>query len=85
MKIPLLITCATLALAGCSTYNDSGYPGPVFETTAGRGVGLENDLNLTADPRGAWQNWRYGGDPDRIAPKLPLDPEFPPAPAPRHF
>lgn len=85
MKIAILITAATLALAGCSTYTkDSGSPEPVFETTAGRGVGLENDLNLTADPRGAWQSWRFGGDPDRIGPKLPVDPLFPPSPDPRH-
>jgi hypothetical protein len=83
MKTALLIACAALALGGCSTYNEnSGAPAPTYETTAGRGVGLENDQNLTADPRGAWQDWRFGGDPDRIGPRLPLDPQFPPAPTP---
>jgi hypothetical protein len=76
----LLAVCVTFSLAGCSTYNNgAGGVGPAFETSAGRGYTMENDLGLYQDPRGGWENWRFGGDPDRIPPRLPLNPRYSPA------
>lgn len=74
-----LVLCVPLGLAGCSTTdNGSGGVGPAFETSAGRGYTMENDLGISQDPRGGFENWRFGGDPDRIPPRLPLDPRFSP-------
>ena len=80
IALPLLIACALMILSGCGTDRSSGGVGPAYETTAGRGVGLENDQNLTTNPQGAWESWRYGGDTDRIPPRLPVNPNVPPPP-----
>ncbi|WP_150107550.1 hypothetical protein [Pedosphaera parvula] len=82
MKTSLLLACLALGIIGCSTCDDRGGRGGVgegAETTVGRNYGWENSVE-TRDPRGPWENWRYGGDPDRIAPRVPVDPAFPPAP-----
>jgi hypothetical protein len=74
----LLAVCATIGFAGCTTHDyGSGGVGPAFETSAGRGYTMENDLGISQDPRGGWENWRFGGDPDRIPPRLPLNPRYP--------
>jgi hypothetical protein len=77
--LPIIIVIASSVLAGCTTYTGKGKPGFNFETTAGRGFGYENDLAIQ-DPRGAFENWRCGGDVDRIPPRLPVSPNFPPRP-----
>jgi hypothetical protein len=79
MKTALLIfiVIASSGLSGCTTYTGKGKPGFNFETTAGRGFGYENDLSIQ-DPRGAFENWRCGGDVDRIPPRLPVSANFPP-------
>ena len=80
MKKGLLIASALgmLALAGCRTSSNTatGSPSFEYETSAGRGIGLENDQNLTTNPRGGWESWRFGGDTDRIPPRLPVSPHF---------
>jgi hypothetical protein len=74
MKILLLVTLAASGLLGCATdHSNAGSVGPGYETSAGRGYGMQNDLGMVADPRGSWQSWRYGGDPNRIPPRLPMD------------
>jgi hypothetical protein len=79
MKKTLFIAIAAFGILGCAS-DRRGAIGPDYETTEGRSYGWENDAG-PRDPRGPWENWRYGGDPDRIAPTIPLDPDFPPAPA----
>jgi hypothetical protein len=70
----LMIVCATLGLVGCATNHENvGSAAPAYETTTGRGYGMENNLGVAADPRGGWENWRYGGDTSRITPRLPYD------------
>jgi hypothetical protein len=85
MKTALLLALTALGLVGCSTADQSysGGTGPSFatDTSAGRSEGYENDLT-SRDPRGAWQNWRFGGDSDRIQPRLPVNPKNPPYPTP---
>ncbi|MDB6125835.1 MAG: hypothetical protein JWQ71_4828 [Pedosphaera sp.] len=74
MKIALLIALAATGLVGCATdRNGKGSAGPIYETSTGRGYGMENDIGMTADPRGSWNNWRFGGDPSRVPPRLPSD------------
>jgi hypothetical protein len=81
----LLLTLASLGLVGCSTTDQSsrGGTGTSFatDTTFGRSQGYENDLT-SRDPRGAWENWRFGGDSNRIQPRLPENPNNPPFPTP---
>ena len=84
MKTAVLIAMAALGLTGCATSHQQpsqaqARPGFAYETTAGRGIGYENDLGPT-DPRGAFQQWRFGGTPDRIPPRLPVDPNRPTEP-----
>jgi hypothetical protein len=85
MKTALLLALTALGMVGCSTDNQAfrGGTGPSFatETTAGRSEGYENDL-ASRDPRGSWENWRYGGSSGRIPPRLPVDPKNPPYPTP---
>ncbi len=86
MKAALLIAVAALGLAGCSTTQEQGGTGPSYEaeTTQGRSMHFENDLT-TQDPEGAFHNWRYGGDPDVLQPRLPVNPkkeELNPPPVP---
>jgi hypothetical protein len=81
----LLLALTALGLVGCSTSDQAyrGSPGPGFstDTTVGRSEGYENDLT-SRDPRGAWQNWRFGGDSNRIQPRLAVNPHNPPYPTP---
>jgi hypothetical protein len=76
MKTALILACAALGLAGCATsdHGYSGSAGPPTETEAGTGraAGMQNDLGIN-DPRGAFQNWRFGGDPDRTPPRIPVE------------
>jgi hypothetical protein len=65
MKAGLLIigACAALGLAGCSTTDNSGGTGTQYETSSGEGgvtvKGNVNPNNITTDPRGGFQSWRY--------------------------
>ncbi|MDB6110030.1 MAG: hypothetical protein JWR69_1780 [Pedosphaera sp.] len=79
MKKALMLAMLALGLAGCATSDDRGRPSPGYETGAAQGRSSENDQN---GDDGGWKGWPYGGDPDRIAPHLPLDPTFPPSPTP---
>ena len=88
MKRGLLIASALgmLALAGCRTSDTAtGSPSFEYETSAGRGMGLESDQPITSDPRGGWESWRFGGDTDRIPPRLPVSPHYATPPAPSNY
>jgi hypothetical protein len=74
MKTAMLIVLAASGLVGCNTSRENaGGTGPAYETSTGRGYGMESDMGMTADPRGSWESWRFGGDPDRIPPRSPSD------------
>jgi hypothetical protein len=84
MKTALILGCVALGFVGCST-NHQGGEGPAAETTEGRAYGWESDVQ-SRDPRGPWENWRYGGTPSRVAPREPVKtavpgPSAPPPPA----
>ncbi|GEM_PF-2830613 len=88
MKTTLLMAIGVLGglLAGCESNKEQatettgqtgeGSPGFEYDTTAGRGMGYQNDLGPN-DPRGAFQQWRFGADPDRIPPRSPVNPNRP--------
>jgi hypothetical protein len=89
MKTALLIACTSLSLVGCTTYNyGRGSSGPVYETSSGRVVTVQAPVVVEVDRHhrnSFWSRWQYDNydtNPDRIAPQLPLDPAFPPAPIP---
>ena len=82
MKTALLIAFATLGLAGCATYDgDCDRPRYRHEYGACRGRPYDYDRGKPADHT-LWKEWRYDHDPDLVAPRLPLDPMFPPSPTP---
>lgn len=77
MKKVILITAATvaLALAGCST--NQGGTGQEYQSGAGTVYG-----GPTQPAGGAWQEWRFDRDSDRIPPLNEANPLRPnPAPA----
>ena len=71
------IAAVALSLASCATTQEGG-TGPSYEaeTSQGRSMHFENDLQ-TRDPEGAFHNWRFGGDPDVIGPRSPVNPNKP--------
>jgi hypothetical protein len=97
MKTALLIACASLGLAGCTTCDyGNGGTHTVVETSAGRGGtgtvvetsvvqnGSTGTVIVQSPPThkhhgSSWANG-YQTDPDLLAPRLQLDPLFPPAP-----
>jgi hypothetical protein len=83
----MVVAVACLGLAGCCCapggMGGTGSLQPAFEddTNMGRAMHYQNDLGPN-DPRGPFDNWRRGGDPDRIAPRLPVNPDKPDYPTP---
>src|SRR4051794_8257623 len=86
MKTVIMLAMVALGLAGCSTCDDhvgpsSGYHSSGYQTSTGQWWSADNGRNEDTTVS-EWKGWPYGGNPDRIAPRLPLDPEFPPSPTP---